>query len=174
MPNSLKYYGLHRRLLLSLLPVVLLTAGVVLALLIQDANQRSSEIRLEHTKQQVQTLSQGSLDALITEEYDLLSRWTNAVVPGKDFAYASIDRIDGKILTHTNVDFVGHDVQYISTSTTYSTRKSNYLDRPILISTYPVSVRHEHLANAHVAYYTDTEITLDKQALLRLSEPARR
>ena len=169
MPGSLKKYGLHKRLILALLPVVLITTGVVMALLISDANFRLSESRIEHANNQVQNLAQGSIDALITEEFDILANWTKAVIPGVDFAYASIDRMDGVILTHSDIDFVGKKVDKVHDSREPSVNESVYKERPVFISTYPVTIGDDHLANAHVAYYIDSDYSLDQQTLIRLT-----
>ena len=140
--------GLYPRLALSvgiLLCAALLTLGY---LLLGDAERRFSEERLELASAQVKTLAEGSLDALISGDYELLERWVAAVLPADYYAYAYLARANGQILTHTQLDQIGHYVKADGAISSAFTREAEQDGHHLRELVYPARVGDQHIANA--------------------------
>lgn len=156
--------GLFGRLAYSLgalLCVALLTLGYVL---LDDAERRFDHERLVQARAQARTLAEGSLDALVTGDYELLERWVASAIPGEHYAYAFLARLDGQILTHSEPAQVAHFIAPVDEQVQQSERKLLYSGRPVKEIVHPAIVGQHHLANAHIAYFLDQNTFL-KQAL---------
>lgn len=149
--------GLYPRLALSvgiLLCAALLTLGY---LLLGDAERRFRQDRLELAGAQVRTLAEGSLDALVSGDYELLERWVAAVLPADYYAYAYLARVNGQILTHTELGKVGHYAEPDAVVSATGTREIVRDGRRLRELIYPVRVGDRHIANAVIAYYLDEQ-----------------
>ena len=162
-------WGLYPRLAVSLavlLGVAMLTLGYVL---LTDAEKTLKSERLTVAHTLARTLAEGSVDALAADDYELMERWVSSVLPKKGYAYAYLSRPDGIILTHTQLDKIGHHVDSVNPGATppydFTTRHKN---RPVQETVYPVTVGNKHLANAHIAYYLDQGSLLDSEAAFRI------
>ncbi len=162
-------WGLYPRLAVSLaalLGVAMLTLGYVLLAGTEKTLERE-RLAVAHTL--ARTLAEGSVDALAADDYELMERWVSSVLPEKGYAYAYLSRPDGIILTHTQLDKVGHHVDSGHPGSTppydFSTRYNN---RPVQETVYPVTVGNKHLADAHIAYYLDQGSLFDSEAAFRI------
>jgi len=159
-------FSLHKRLIFWLFGLVFVSTGIVMLLFIQDADRRIDEFRLDHASNLAKTLAAGSLDALVTEDYVSLSNWVEVTLPGEDYAYAAVIRADGKILSHTDLDFVGR----IKKGTPVKLADMSFSDalyngRQVYEVVYPAVLNNELLANAYVAYYIDSYKNLDSKTI---------
>jgi len=160
--------GLYPRLALSvgiLLCAALLTLGY---LLLGDAERRFSEERLELASAQVKTLAEGSLDALISGDYELLERWVAAVLPADYYAYAYLARANGQILTHTQLDQIGHYVKADGAISSAFTREAEQDGHHLRELVYPARVGDQHIANAVIAYYLDEQPFYTRAASIQI------
>jgi len=162
-------WGLYPRLAVSLavlLGVAMLTLGYVL---LTDAAKSLKSERLSVAHTLARTLAEGSVDALAAEDYELMERWVSSVLPEKGYAYAFLSRPDGIILTHTQLDKVGHRLDAGNPGATppydFTT---HYNHRPVQETVYPVIIGNKHLANAHVAYYLDQGSLFDSETAFRI------
>ncbi len=145
---------LFTRLALSitlLLTVALFTLGY---LLLDDAQNKFLDERLEQVKGQTASLANGSLDGLISKDYELLENWLKSVMPADFYAYAFLSSKDGKIISHSDLSQVGHPVKFQALDD-FAVRKAEYKGRPVKEVIYPIKVGKKYLANAHLAYYLD-------------------
>jgi len=104
---------LFTRLALSitlLLTFSLLTLGY---LLLEDAQKKFLHERQQQVKGQVVTLANGSLDGLIARDYELLENWLKSVMPADFYAYAFLSSPTGKIISHTDLSQIGHDIAFM-------------------------------------------------------------
>ncbi|GMQ87588.1 MAG: hypothetical protein BMS9Abin08_0793 [Gammaproteobacteria bacterium] len=160
--------GLYPRLALSvgtLLSAALVTLGY---LLLSDAEQQFRQDRLELAGAQVRTLAEGSLDALISGDYELLERWVSAVLPADYYAYAYLARTDGQILTHTRLDQIGHYVEPDGAIGSAGTRELEQGGRRLRELVYPVQVGDRHIANTVIAYYMDEQPFYTRTAAIKM------
>ncbi len=158
----------YTRLALSLgllLCVAMLTLGWVL---IDDAGRRFEAMQLSQARAQATTLAHGSLDALVTGDYELLERWVRSVLPADYYAYAYLDRADGQILIHTDIDQIARYAHPLGALESDSTRSRVYSGRPVKEVVYPARIGSRHLANAHVAYYLDTNVFYQAGVALKI------
>ncbi len=157
-------FGLFAHLAFSittLLSGALLTLGYIL---LQGAGDRLQEERSSLALAQVETLADGSLDALVTGDYELLERWVASVTPADYYAYAYLARADGQVLTHTDLKRVGHYLDPLG-----ETRHPLQRDIPgkggrIHEVIYPARIGDQHLANAVIGYYPDVTPFYSDQA----------
>ncbi len=159
--------GLYPRLALSigvLLCAALLTLGY---LLVEDSEQRFRQERLELARAQARTLAEGSLDALVSKDYELLERWVNAVLPADYYAWAYLARADGRILTDTRLDRIGHYAQADGPLRVPVIRDVERDGRQLREIIYPARVGDQHIANAAVAYYLDEQPFYTRTAALK-------
>ncbi|MCF6210626.1 MAG: ATP-binding protein [Gammaproteobacteria bacterium] len=145
---------LFTRLALSitlLLTFSLLTLGY---LLLEDAQKKFLHERQQQVKGQVVTLANGSLDGLIARDYELLENWLKSVMPADFYAYAFLSSPTGKIISHTDLSQIGHDIAFMELDAALI-RQKTYHNRLVEEVIHPVKIGNKHLANAHLAYYLD-------------------
>lgn len=160
--------GLFGRLAYSLgalLCVALLTLGYVL---LDDAERRFNEEKLEQTRAHARSLAEGSLDALVTGDYELLERWVASAIPGEHYAYAFLARSNGQILTHSDPAQVARFVIPVGELTKHSERDLLYGGRSVKEIIHPAIVGRRHLANAHVAYFLDQNTFFEAGIALKI------
>ncbi len=155
-------FGLFARLALTLGMILTLAMAVLATVLLLDVAEEFRNNQLERATTQVKTLAEASLDALVSEDYELLERWVNAVIPEKFYAYAYLARSNGQILTHSNHIMVGRHLLPKGKPQTLVVEETEYLGRPVTEVTYPVKIDNNHLANAVVAYYRDETLLPQK------------
>lgn len=158
---------LFTRLALSislLLTIALLTLGY---LLLENAQQKFLEERQQQALGQAETLANGSLDGLISKDYELLENWLQSVMPADFYAYAFLSSPAGKIISHTDLAKVGHDVPFIQLDD-FLLQKKTYKGRQVEEVIYPVRIGNQQLANAHLAYYLDDTSFYGNSAALNL------
>jgi signal transduction histidine kinase len=161
-------FGLFYRLALSistLLCCALLTLGYIL---LRDAQAQFHEERTDLALAQAETLADGSLDALVSGDYELLERWVTAVIPADYYAYAYLARVDGHVLTHTNLKQVGRHLNPIGELEQSLQRNVTHSGRPISEVIYPAKIGTQYLANAVIGYYTDVRPFYTNQAALQI------
>lgn len=159
-------FGLFARLALSitaLLCAALLTLGYVL---MRDAEEHFLHEHASLARAQAETLADGSVDALITGDYELLVRWVAAVTPADFYAYAYLAKPDGQVLTHTDIQETGHYLYPLGELDGPFERDVRHLERPVHEVIEPVILGEKYLANAVVAYYTDARPDYIDQASL--------
>lgn len=145
--------GLFARIALSL---TLILSAAMLALgyaIVADDEQQIQQERMQLVTASAATLAQGSLDALVTGDYELLERWVSSVLLGDFYAYAFLARADGQILTHSDLAQVAHYTDPVGPLDTRQIRTTIYKDQLVREVIYPAMLGGRHLANAHVGYY---------------------
>jgi len=160
--------NLHSRLLISLL--ALLVAGFLLlgVVLLGDAKNQIDEFRQTQAVYQAKTLAEASLDGLVSKDYELLEQWVQSSMPSTDYAYAALLRPDGMVLIHTDLTHTGKPWPTILNSQGETVRELSFNERPVVEVIYPAIIGNKILANAHVAYYLDTDYVLQKQTVTRI------
>ena len=151
------HFSLFTRLALSisiLLCAALLTLGY---LLLKDAEQQFRHERYALAGAQSRTLAEGSLDALVTQDYELLERWVASVLPADYYAYAYLARADGQVLTDTRLARIGKQAEAFGTLTEPRSRERRVDGRRLREMIYPARIGERHMANAVVAYYLDEQ-----------------
>ncbi|TCK18781.1 HAMP domain-containing protein [Thiogranum longum] len=162
-------WGLYTRLAISLgvlLAVAMLTLGYML---LSDATKRLENERLMVTRTLARTLAEGSVDALAADDYELMERWVSSVLPDNNYAYAFLSRPDGLILTHTQLDRIGHRIDTDKRiETGPDSFQTMFKDQPVQEVVYPVNIGNKHLADAHIAYYVNRSDLLDSETTTRI------
>ena len=167
MKSKLKF-GIRSRLLASLLALLLLAIGLTGIILLSDAEKHIDEFRQTQLKFQARTLADGSLDGLVAEDFSILEGWVASSLPSKEYAYALLVRLDGRVMSHTNMDMIGRMISTPNNLKNTLVRNVEYLNRPVKEAIYPAIVGTKHLANAHVAYYLDLEYEQETETIFRL------
>lgn len=153
MRLSILRSGIFLRLMLGL-GAALCGAVVVMGYwLFREAENLHEAAQLEQTKALARSLAEGSLDALVSKEYELLERWVAAAVPGERYAYAFLATADGQILTHSDPAKVGWRIAPVGQLQSYLVIPRDADGQSVTEVVYPVLAGKRHLANAHVAYY---------------------
>lgn len=152
--NNIKF-GLFSRMLTALFILLVSTLAILSVSLLKNAANHFDDFRLQHAQSMARTLGEGSLDALITEDYEILERFVKSSLPPHYGAYAYLTRPNGQILSSTNLDLVATKIIPPKIISNDISRSLNYKDRPIIEVVFKANIGKKHLANAHVAYYTD-------------------
>lgn len=166
--NSKLKFGIRSRLLASLLILLLLAIGLTGIILLSDAEKHIDDFRQTQVEFQARTLADGSLDGLVSEDFEILESWVASSLPSKEYAYASLVRLDGRIMSHTNMNMIGKTFSTPVNLKDTLVHDVEYLDRPVKEAIHPAIVGTKHLANAHVAYYLDHEYVQESETTLRL------
>lgn len=152
-------FTLQTKLLVGL-AALLATALTVLAyVLIDESKQRRDEFTLEQARYQAQMLADASVDAVASGDFELMERWIRAALPSSDYAYAALVRTNGQILTHSDTSQIGKHAQ-TQIEPKSAQRDYTWKNRPVHEIIHPVRIGQRHLANAHIAYFTDTKTAL--------------
>ncbi len=147
--------GLFYRLLSGLLVAFLISTGVIAYMVIQESQKFIEKTQLEQAVTLVSSLAEGSIDALVVKDYELLERWLKAATPGKDYAYAYLGRSDGVIISHTDIAKISRKGEVLGQVHELIINDSTYLSRPVREVTRGVYLADQHLANVHLAYFLD-------------------
>ncbi len=160
--------GLFGHISTSLIAVFSVAMLVMAAVMINVADQRFDEERLNMVTASARTLAEGSLDALASQDYELLENWVHSILLTPAYAYAYLARANGQILTHTDVGQVAHYTEPVGEIQGVQRRELSYQGRPVREIIYPAYLGNRHLANAHVAYYLDQDPFAGKVDLWRI------
>lgn len=160
--------GIRFRLIISLFILTGSALWLTAVVLIKDADHRLDNHHKELAVHQAKTLAEGSLDALVSEDYELLERWVASSLPTEQYAYAALVRPNGQVLTHSNLSQIGELIPTTAEPVTGLIRQIQYQQRPVVEVLYSSTIGKKHLANAHVAYYLDIEYKQDKDTFFRL------
>lgn len=147
--------GLFSRMLTALFILLVSTLAILSSSLLQNASNQFDEFRLNNALSLARTLSDGSLDALITEDYELLERFVRSSLPSHYGAYATLSRPNGQVLSSTDLNLIGKSISTPNILDTFVSRTLHYKNRPVIEVVYKSIIGHKHLAYAHIAYYTD-------------------
>jgi len=147
--------GLFYRLLLSLIILFSFSTAVMAYLLLDEARNTIAESRLQQARTLVDGLAEGSLDALVSKDYELLDRWLKATTPINSFAYSYLSKVDGQIIAHTKIEQVAKNMLPITVTESLLVRDLKYNNRPVRELVRAVYLGKKHLANAHLGYYLD-------------------
>jgi len=145
--------GIRIRLVISLVVLMTVALGLTAIVLINDADKRIEWFKHTQALSQAKTLAEGSLDALVTRDYEQLERLVKSALPSEEYAYASLVKPDGQVLTHTDLSLIG---SFVSTADQLVSGQFNdvkYKDQPIVEVIYSSAIGDKVFANAHVAYY---------------------
>jgi len=145
--------GIRVRLVISLVALMTVALGLTAIVLINDADKRIEWFKHTQALSQAKTLAEGSLDALVTRDYEQLERLVKSALPSEEYAYASLVKTDGQVLTHTDLSLIG---SFVPTSREIAAGKFydvKYKDQPVVEVVYSSAIGDKIFANAHVAYY---------------------
>ena len=106
------------------------------------------------------SLAEGSIDALISRDYEFLNGWLHAVVAKDIYAYGFLSDTNGHILVHNDIDKIATFTEIPSPTFKMSSRYLNYKQRPVKEIIYVSGIGDEVFAYAHIAYYTDLSVFL--------------
>lgn len=148
-------FGMFSRMLLALFILIVFLLAVLSFSLLHNAESQFENFRLKHAQSLAHTLAEGSLDALITEDYELLQRFVKSSLPPHYGAYAYLTRPNGQILSSTDLSLIAIKIIPPKMSEKYKVRTLSYNKRPVIEVVNKAIVGEEHLANAHISYYID-------------------
>lgn len=155
LKNKKIRFGIFSRMLTALFLLLLSTLAILSVSLLQNAAKQFDDFRLKHAQSLAHTLAEGSLDALITEDYELLERFVKSSLPPHHGAYAYLTRPNGQILSSTDINLVAIKIIPPTITGENISRSLSYNNRPIIEVVYKANIGEKHIANAHIAYYTD-------------------
>lgn len=148
-------FGLFSRMLTAFFLLLLSTLAILSISLLQNSAKQFDDFRLQHAQSLAHTLAEGSLDALITEDYELLERFVKSSLPPHHGAYAYLTHPNGQILSSTDINLVAIKIIPPTIGAKSISRSLGYNNRPIIEVVYKANIGKKHIANAHIAYYTD-------------------
>jgi len=157
--------GLQTRLLASLVLLVIVTLAILGGVLLLDSERKLEAFQLTQAQYQARTLAEGSLDALISKDFEQLERLVASALPSSDFAYSALVRTNGQVLTHSDISFIGKSVETSGASLSMTIRDISYQSRPVREVIAPAMVGKSHIANAHIAYYLDARTLVAYESL---------
>ncbi|WP_455219129.1 histidine kinase dimerization/phospho-acceptor domain-containing protein, partial [Kaarinaea lacus] len=163
-------FSFHTKFLVSLLALVTVSLMSMGFVLLRDANQRLDEFKFLQAKSQARTLAESSEDLLLVNDYPMLENLVNIAVSEDHYAYAAIVSPKGIVYSHSNFDMVGSQFTTPEQSNTISIGEIQVNDRPVKEIVYPIGLPGNHLANAHIAYYMDTQQSLGNDTVTWLVE----
>ncbi len=147
--NSLFTYLISRILLLLIVSV-----AVIAVMLIREDNISLQNHIFSEAQGQVKILAQGSREALLTDNYDLLEGWLTSASTSDNFAYAFITDVKGVILVHSRPEYVNKSVEPTS-STTEDGKLKQYEGVDVIELRHPIIVGNKKIGVAYVSFYRD-------------------
>jgi len=160
--------GIRTRLIVSLFVLMALSFWLTAVVLIKDADKRLESHHIEMAEHHVKVLAEGSLDGLVSEDFELLEQWVNSSLPTERYAYAALVKPNGQVLTHTDLSLIGNNTSTYKEPVQFKRRTAIYNERQIVEIVYSSVLGDTHFANAHMAYYIDIEHEQSQQTFYRL------
>ncbi|MDH5424186.1 MAG: HAMP domain-containing histidine kinase [Gammaproteobacteria bacterium] len=160
--------SIRLRLMISLLTVMGVALWLTAVVIIKDADENMDEHHKSMALHHAKILAEGSIDALVAENYELMNRGVSLSLPEDGYAYAALVRPEGEVLAHTDLPEVGKKMVTEAKPVVQVTKRSMYQQRPVTEVVSSAVSGNTHLANAHVAYYMDFSHDHDEEKLYRL------
>ena len=160
--------GIFYRVLFSLLLLFAVSTGLMAFILLSDAKNTVETFRLQQARILTASLAEASMDALAVKDYEALERLLKASVLEDEFAYAYLSLADGLIISHTNVDQVATNSPPLGAIKKPLEHNHEYQGRMVHEVVYPVYLGGKHMANAHLAYFSDARPLYLEPIALRL------
>jgi len=136
--------------------------------LLNDAKDTVVAFRLHQAHVLSESLAEASLDALAAKDYESIERLLKASVLEDEFAYAYLSRANGLIISHTNLDLVATQGIALGAIKQSLEHEHSYQGKTVYEVVYPAYLGGKHLANAHLAYYVDTQPFYSQSIAVRL------
>jgi len=161
--------GIFYRLLLSLVLLFLISSGIIAYSVISEAKAAYENARLHQVNTMAKGLAEASVDALVVKDYELMEGWLRGANVIDDFAYAYLSKPNGIIISHTDIDLVAKQGKVLDKLNKPLVKNISYLKRPVREVIHPVYLSGKHLANAHLAYFTDTKSFYSEEIILKVA-----
>lgn len=154
--------NLHVRtkLLLIVIAVTTIALFVFSKLIVDDSRKQITELLDTQALYQVKTLAEGSLDGIVSEDYELLERWVKSSLPSDAFAYAFLSRPNGQVLTHTDGKQIGEFITPVEDNNEVHNREKFVDGRLVKEVIYSARLGNKTIAFAHIGYYQDRAYAL--------------
>ncbi len=154
--------------------VFILSTSLISYMVIRESQAFIEKSRLEQANTLASSLAEGSLDALVVKDYELLERWLIAATPGKEFAYAYLSRPDGTVISHTDLKKVSLKLDEQGEVSEPVIIDKLYDSRPVREVIHGVYLGDEYMANVHLAYYLDvnnqlSDLIFERTIVLQLA-----
>lgn len=143
------------------LSLTLLFTGAVFTLGYLILIEQNNNLKLEKDKlvyASAKTLAEGSIDALISNDFEVLEQWLKAVTLTDIYAYGYLSGLNGHIMVHTDTDMIARYAPAIEPFQTSTSRILTYKGQRVKEVIYSVMLDDEIFANAHIAYYINDDI----------------
>ena len=162
--------SLHTKFLFSLITLVIISLATMGLVLLRDADQRLEEFKFLQAKSQARTLGESCVEPLLVKDYSLIENLVNVAINEENYAYAAIVSPQGMVISHSNLDLVGHRISTAAKGDRVLVRQAVLQQQKINEIVYPIVFDGKHLANAHIAYTVDTESLLARDSVKLLIE----
>ena len=163
-------FSLHTKFLVSLLALVTISLSSMGFVLLRDADLRLENFKFIQANSQARILAESSEDLLLVKDYSLLENLVKVAISEEHLAYAAIVSPEGMVYSHSNYDLVGTRLSTPKQTHSVTIREIQINSRPAKEVIYAIGSEDNHLANAHVAYYLDKQISLADETLTWLLE----
>ena len=163
-------FSLHTKVVASLILLFVVSFVSMGLVLLQDADQRLAEFKFLQAKSQTRTLAESSVEPLLVRDYPLIENLVKVAVSEQHYAFAAIVSPAGLVFSHSDFDQVGSNISTVDNRQGIIIRDIAYSEREAKEIIYPVVVGEDYIANAHIAYYLDTDASLSDGALIWLIE----
>lgn len=160
--------GIFNRLLLSMILLFLISTSIIAYSIISETRGAYEKARLHQAHTMAEAFAEASLDALVVKDYELIEGTLRASSAIDDFAYAYLSKSTGQIITHSDLSQVALQGQAIGEIKSALTKKKKYHGRDVIEVIHPAYLGKKHLANAHLAYYSDKKSFNSETILLRV------
>lgn len=162
-------FGLSSRLLLVMSAVLVSTAGALGYILITDAQRTISQNKIYRAELIASTLAKGSLDAVISKEYELLEGLLQSATPFENFAYAYFTKLDNTIMAHTYPDMVSKKVELGMPKRGASIYwEREFRGKKVVEIKRPVQMAGKHLANVHLGFFVQSDPLYSNHTVIRM------
>ena len=160
--------GLYARLLLSLVALLLGSMLLLGYVLMQDARQTVDRFQMQQAQVVLEALARGSQDALAARDYEWLQSSLEIAEAIDELAYAYFTRDDGVVIAHSLQERVATQSDVSDSSSRNDGRELSFDGRPVKEIFMPVFIGQQHMADVHLAYFTDTAIGYSEQGRMQL------
>jgi len=162
--------NLHTKVLASLIALFVISLASLGIVLLRDANLRMNEFRLLQANAQARTLAGNAEEPLLVRDYPALENLVNVAKSEQQYAYAAIVRPDGLVFSHSDMSLVGSHIATVSNNEGVRVLDIEKNQRKLKEIVFPLDTTGQHIANAHLAYYTDTSYSISNETQKYLAE----
>lgn len=158
--------SLFIQLISHMTALIVVVLGIMIFFLLNDVGNRFDQFRNHQLMEQAKTLANVSKNSIANHDYEMLEQLVAASMPTTDYAYAYVTKPDGKILVHSNLEWVS---KQLAPPIANKLNEKIFNTHPVIEAVHAITINQKILGYASVAYYKDNHTEFRRINLFQIN-----